>query len=40
MKEGSNNDMSAKVNVLLVGQMDAMDRQMEKCDHRDQKEKH
>ncbi len=40
MKEGSHNDMSARMNMLLMRQMDAMDRQMVKHDHLDCKEKH
>jgi hypothetical protein len=44
MKESSHNnhnyDMSARVNMLLMHQMDAMDRWMDKHDHRDHKEKH
>ena len=40
IKECSHTYMFARVNMLLVRQMDAIDRWMEKEAHRDHKEKH
>ncbi len=40
MKKGSHNYMSTRVNMLLVHQMDAINRWMEKYAHHDHKEKH